>query len=360
MAQAKGSKAQFMIDFETTYGSDPDVAAGILLPINTSGLQATRNTTEPKTLVANRQPVEPIQGNFDVKGAVVVPVDEIAMGYWLLALLGSSGYSVSGVGDPYTHVFTIGDHLESMVVEHGFTDLGRYHKFNGVKAAKMSISFGGDGELTASLDLVGAQETPAGSSYDGSPTSLTFKRFGNFQCTLEEGGSSIAYVKKLDLNISNNLDEDEFVIGDGGIRGSLPEGMVAISGTLTAQFINSTLYAKATGNTESSLLIVLTSGTHSLTIEMPEIKYGVAGPTVEGPGGISVVLPFYAYYSDDVGAEALTATLVNEYEAYGPLVSESASPSLSPSISPSVSPSISPSLSPSISPSISPSVSPSS
>jgi hypothetical protein len=90
MAQAKGSAAQVVLDFETVYGADPNSPAGILIPFNYPwDLKAVRDLKEGNTHRGRRDGAMPFYGNSDAKGGVVVPVDQVAIGYWLRALLGA-------------------------------------------------------------------------------------------------------------------------------------------------------------------------------------------------------------------------------------------------------------------------------
>jgi hypothetical protein len=314
MAQAKGALSQVVIDFETTYGADPTSINGLLMPFNSFGLVASQKMTEPATIRAKRDAVMPIFGNIDCKGPAKIPVDLVNFGYWLRALLGAP--QTSGSSPTYTHIFKPAASIESMVVELGFTDIAKYLKFNGVKVDKCSLEFGGDKELIASLDLVGAKETPGATIYDATPTAATFTRLNQNQVTLEEGGSAIAIVQDVKLDIANKLDDSSFVIGGGGIRGALSEGDCLVTGSLKALFQDITLYNKAVNGTESSLKIILTSGTYSLTFFIPELQYERGGVKVEGQGGVYVEMKFSAYYENNSDTAVLKATLVNDHASY--------------------------------------------
>jgi len=317
MAQAKGVCSQVVIDFETTYGSDPGSVAGIKMPFNTFSLRANRNVIEPATIRGIRSPAMPSFGNLDVSGPAVVPIDQIAIGYWLKALLGAP--DTSGTEAPYTHVYTIGscsDDIPSMVVDLGFTDITKYLKFNGVKIDGFSITAGGDEELTANLDLIGANETSGASAYDSDPTELTFSRFNNFQASLKEGGSEITNVQEVTINIRNNLDPTCYYVSGNGIRGALPSGLCSVNGSIKAFFENLTLYNKAINTTESSLELTFTSGSYSLKIMLNELKYQQSGIEVSTTGGIYVELPFKAYYQDHADATVVKITLVNSHASY--------------------------------------------
>lgn len=395
MTQAKGVLAQVLLDWEDTYNTDPTTPDGRIMPFNTFSVKADRNMTTPQTIRGIRSPAQPIHGNLKVAGPAVVPVDQIAFGFWLKALLGAPtstqqaaksinngeaavdvgggvvGIPVTGhgfdVGEAvtiaatvnyngsytvlssstanqvnitatysaetfgaddtiratlYDHVFVVGSSVPSMVLDLGFTDITQYFKHNGCKLNSMGFEVGGDGEFVANLDIVGSNETVGAAALDATPTTLTFSRFQQFQATIEEGGSSIAYVSKVTLNALNNLDtsEDQFVIGNSGIRGELPEGIMGINGSIRALFQDLTLYNKAVNTTESSLKITYTSGTpngnRTLVIEINELHYKRGGPPVETQGGIRIELPFEAFWEDDAEESVVKVTLTNNFASY--------------------------------------------
>ena len=72
---ARGYKTTCLMDFETSFGVAPDVAAGKLLPINSFGLNVSRAKNSSATLGGRRDPVEPYDGNTEVTGSLAVPVD---------------------------------------------------------------------------------------------------------------------------------------------------------------------------------------------------------------------------------------------------------------------------------------------
>lgn len=314
MTQAKGIRARLLLDYEDAYGSDNNTPAAFVLPVNSIGLSATQTRNTPGTLRGHRNPDTPWAGRKNVSGSIVVPVDYTAMWYWLKAMFGDP--STTGATDPYTHEWTVGHSQPSMVLEKQFQDINKYWKYNGVKIASMNLRLGGDEELVMTLNLVGATETPGTDAYDGSPTSVSISRLHQYQVALQEGGGSIASVTSLDLTVNFGLDEGQYVIGGGGVRASLPEGMVAVTGTVTALFEDHSLVDKSVEATESSLQITITddSDTYSLDLMVNELQYGRAGASVDGPQGVLQQLPFTAYYDDHADESVIVATLVNADE----------------------------------------------
>lgn len=178
-----------------------------------------------------------------------------------------------------------------------------------------AITDTGTGAATANLTL-------GQSPLDASVTDPGHTPFdGASIISVKEGGSTIANVNSIDnLAIENGLDTSDktYVIGGGGRRKSLPEGITKVSGTLNALFEDMTLYRKAVRYTESSLEIIFRHGTgagsagnEQLKATIPELVYAPNTPAVEGPSGILVSLPFEAYYDNDSAASAMWLELKN-------------------------------------------------
>jgi len=314
MGQAQGYRGRLTLDFETTYNTTPDVPNGILMPIQSSKVRSKQNLAEDKTITGRRDPAQPSMGFIDVSGPVAVPVDEIAIGYWLKAIFGSP--TTTGTGDPYTHVFKPGLTQPSMVLEQAFPDINQYFLFNGCKVGKLGISFGGDGDLTASIDVMGAKETISATSFDTTPTEIPLTKFGNFQAAITDNGVSLAVVTKADLNLDMGLDGDTYVLGGGGFRGSVNEGIIGVSGNITALFTDAILLNKAMAGTTSKIALKLTNSTHSLEFKIPELMYERNSPTIDGPKGVMVELAFKAFYRNSVENAVIVVTLVNGQATY--------------------------------------------
>lgn len=156
-------------------------------------------------------------------------------------------------------------------------------------------------------------------SIDASYTAPGHTPFDGFEvAVIQDGGSDIAYLTAVDLSIENNLDGGNYVLGGGGIRRSLPEGKVKVSGTITALFESMALYQKALRKTETSLKLTYkhgtgagTDGNESLEIFVPELVIAKETPIIEGPQGILYRGPFEAYYNNGADASSIKITLLN-------------------------------------------------
>lgn len=314
MVRAIGINGQVAMGFETTFNSVPASPTGILLPFISSEVKGSQNLTDSKVIRKNRNPAPPIAGNRSVGGALTIPIDAVNFGYILKAMFGTP--TTTGSATPYTHIYKIGSSMPSFWMEQGFTDIGSYSLYTGCMINKLSMSFGGDGELEGKCDVLGCKETLLKAPTVSSPTSEEYIEFANFSGTILEGGSTIATVTSLDLNFDYGLDGDSYTIGNNGYRRDIVPGIANITGTLNALFEDTSLLTKSVNNTETSIDFKLTNGTNILEWSLPEVLYEQNTPGISGPKGISISLPFRAYYGNGTDKSAVVVTLTNSKATY--------------------------------------------
>jgi len=314
---ARGYKTQCLMDYESVFGTLPDAAdrAGVILPINTFGLNVSRNKNTAQTLTGRRDPVEPFDGNTEVTGDVVVPVDVNAFGYWLKLLLGAPTTTGSTT---YTHVYKVSDTTPSGVVQCTYgTATESYGLFTGVKCSSMSMTVGGDEELTATFSLAGRDAAYSTTDYDSSASLVTLKRLNNFQAALKKDGTTFATCTQMDFTIDNGLDTSIRTIGGQGMVYDIPEGIMSVTGTMSCLFTDTTLLAAAKASTEMALeLDIAIDASNSLSFKFPEVQLQYQGPTVDGPTGIMAQFPFVAYFANSSDDSVVVATLVNSVATY--------------------------------------------
>jgi len=313
--QQRGGKAAILVDFEDTYGVTPGAVTAFQVPFLSESLSGSRAQNTSDVINGRRDPSRPFQGNQDVQGSIQVPVDKRSLGIWLSACF---GFPVTSGAGPYVHTYTIDSTncIPSMVIEKQMTDVPRYYTYNGVKISSMSISFGGDGELVADIELVGSAGADSAATIDASPTVLSYEQFRQFDAAIDEGGSANGEFTELSMDWNNGLDTEVFTIGNGGTRGALPEGKMELSGSGTLLYDNQTIYDKAKNGTESSIKVTMTRGSDSLVIDLPEVEYGLNDPQIEGNQGVSLNLDYQAFFDDDAGDSAIEIVLTNDVASY--------------------------------------------
>lgn len=314
MSRAKGINSKLALAYETVYGQTPALNAGFIMPFNQTKINVTQNLIVSNTIYGGRAQIQPATGNIDVSGNLVVPMDQVGIGFWLRAMFGNP--TTTGTGDPYTHVFKVAKVQPSLILEQQYPDVPAYETFNGCKVNKFSFTYGGDSELTASLDIVGAKRTIGAASFTETLSELPLLKFSNFQGTVEEAGAQLGIVTEASLNADFGLDGNTYAIGGNGLRTDLPEGVLKLSGSIKAFFADTVLLNKAVNNTKSSLKFKFANGSHSLAFFMEEVVFQQTSPGIENEKGITITLPFKAFYNNGTGGSAIVATLVNSQASY--------------------------------------------
>lgn len=313
--QAKGAKGQLVLAYETNYGQTPLTPTAFRLPFNKNTLNGKQSLIEVSTITGRRDPVEPGRGQIDASGNVEIPLDARALGYWLTMMFGPP--TTTGAAAPFTHVWKVKDSMPSASIEKGYTDISSYALYPGCKVSKFSLGVAvGNNELTANMDMIGAQETVNASPMAATPTDVSLARFNNFQAAVMEGGVASAVCRKFDLNIDFGLDGDTYCLNGQASRTDIAEGLVQVSGSIESLFKDTTLLNKAINGTESSLKVTFTAGANSLEILIPELIFERGTPPIDGPKGLLLNTSYKAYFKDSSENSVVKITMVNDVEHY--------------------------------------------
>lgn len=73
--QAKGNRVNLAVGFESAFATAASATTGKILQFNSSSITPSRELNQSATIVPGRSAVEPFQGNGDVSGDIVVPLD---------------------------------------------------------------------------------------------------------------------------------------------------------------------------------------------------------------------------------------------------------------------------------------------
>jgi hypothetical protein len=187
----------------------------------------------------------------------------------------------------------------SFTVERFFGDIltadKPFHRFTGVEMNSLKLAINANAMVTGTIGVLGqsmATDTVIvpGATYLA-PT--TTSPLDSFTGTLNEGGTPIAVITEIQLNLENGL-EARFVVGSkASIRPSIARSNC--SGQVTAYFENSTLLDKFINETESNIVFQLPDAAgNKYTVTIPRLKYSGGQPDVDGDGPITLAMPFQA------------------------------------------------------------------
>lgn len=317
MAQQSGANVVLIYDTETVYKTAPTPDA-MVLPFTSESVKMDRNLISSATIRSSRNPQAPVRGNVNVSGDINF---ELSPQYGRLFKHIFGSYGVAGAEAPYTHTYKIGTLPVGLMLEKKFTDLAaaKYMQYNGCKIGSFKLAGKAEGMIDCSVSILGAKETIASSTHDGTATDNGHTPFDGMTGSVKQGGSSLGIVTAFDLTLDNALDGDTYVVDGTGERYSLPEGAAKVTGQLTVLFESTTLHALAIAHTETSLEIHFTkgagtgasAGNEKLSFYMDEVVLKPSSPVVSGPKGLLQTLGFEAYYNDDADASALRAVLLS-------------------------------------------------
>lgn len=300
MTIARGIKSSLLMWDETAYGADPTIDAERMY-FRTFAPSGTLQRLMDETISGRRGAAASIVGNKDLGGQILTTLAPQSALRYLHHLIGA--VDTTGGGAPYTHLFSLAEDLPTsfgMQLDYGaaIAAPGRYLHMKGCRIAKGSFKFGSNGFVDASYDVRGADFDLADVAVaDASPGDYGHTGFSMFSADITEGGSPIGTSTDLTLEWDNDLDDSLFVIGGGGVRGALPEGFAKIKGSGTFLFEDVTLLNKGLASTTSSLVLTLqhgtgagTAGNEKITFSIPNLKWDVKTPSIDGPKGVKVQL----------------------------------------------------------------------
>lgn len=288
MAFAQGSRTDIAYVAETVFGTTPTPSPAMKALRHTSStLNLTKEAFVSEEIRSDRQIEISRHGNRQGAGEIGF---ELSYGA-LDDLLTSAMFA-----DWSLNVISPGTTIKPFTIERRFLDIGRYLRFTGCVVNTLSLSITPNAMVTGSLGIIAKDMTVATTAL-GSPTAApTNEPFSSFEGTLTEGGSAIAIVTGLELQLANGI-EPNFVIG-APTTPQMSFGRANLTGTLTAFFENSTLLEKFVNETVSSLALTLRDPAgNTLAIEIPRLKYNGGEVPVDGEGSVILTMPFQALRS---------------------------------------------------------------
>lgn len=313
--QAMGVYTKTRIIPETEFNKLSTTAKAYDLPFNTNSISSSQNMTDAETITGRRDAVEPIMGNIDVQGALEMPLDTVAFGHLLAATFGAPTTTAGTQESTYKHVFKAGKKQPSFSVEKEYKP-DMLSLITGCKVSKLSFSFGGDGELTASADVVGCNEEINNATKAKGAEAVKLNRLNNFQTSLKLDGKEVAIATEISLDIDFGLDTDGYAIGSNGFRTRINEGLIKPSGSMTTFFDDKSLLDKAINSQSVSLQLIMTKGKQSLVIDIPEVLLERKTPEITGSKGLTVDLNYSGFYKESAVGTCIQFTIVNDVAKY--------------------------------------------
>lgn len=196
----------------------------------------------------------------------------------------------------------------SYAIEHWYNDITQSEVFSGVKFDKAAINLPPTGMATVQFDVIGQNITTAAVRYFTSPTAIPGTGVvAAVNGVLIVNGVAQTVVTGLTLSIDPMFSGDP-VVGSTVVPNQFA-GPVNITGQFTAYFTDNTLRDLFVNETESSLIVALTTDNTAaadvVCFTLPRIKVGGQQKS-DGSGGIVQTFPFQALYNVNGGAGIAT------------------------------------------------------
>lgn len=306
------------INFELSYGSFDQFLEAVLLSatwvapadtgVGTFSATATGYSRAAGDFVAEGFKVGQTVTSVGFIGAgfsgrsVISAVDALTMDTTIIGV-GSHGVEAGDADEQITASQSIsaGTTRSSYSIVRYFADIltadKPYYIYRGIEFNSIALSIAANKMITGTFSVIGkSQELAEDLTGLGTPTyppASTTSPLDSFTGTLDEGGTTIAVITEISMNLVNGI-EPRFVVGSkDGIRPSVARSN--LTGQITAYFENSALVEKFVNETESSITFSLPDAAGNLQkIRIPRIKYTGGQPDVAGEGPVTLTMPFQA------------------------------------------------------------------
>lgn len=306
---------------ESTFGTA--VAPANFLPVKSAEANTDPQNYYPEEIRSSRAKNKVVPMGQKHEASTELDAEPNNLGHFLLAALGNvASVQPDDVGNPtvYDHVFTPGNVLPSYTLEMYDTLMIRRIAGSKLDTLSLAVEAGGDGVLTAEgswfAQSIADEAAAASPSYNDQ---LPFS-FNGVDVT--KGGSATTEVRSMELEISNNLKDDHYVLSSSKNVSEIPEGMREVTGSVEMFFKSKADYTAFMAGTKDSLKFTFTgaiiSGTYSekLILDLPDISYDAFEVPLDGPDDeIVATMEFTALY-DSNSAYEVQATLTNTITAY--------------------------------------------
>lgn len=303
MTIANGAQHSLHFVAESSYGSTPATPTWTPCPHTATTLNLSKDGIESEKLRGDRQIEDFRHGNKSVGGDITAELEYGAFDDVLEAVM---------CGTWTTNVLKSGTTRRSFTIERKFADLdtAEYHRHTGCEFNSMSMTVTPNAMVTTTFGVIGKDLSVSTTQVASSTYSADVGNtpFDSFTGSITEGGSSIATVTSISINIENGL-EPLFSVGSSTTnRPSI--GKSRVTGNLTCYFESNTLYSKFLNETSSEIVLTLTDlDGNNIQFDIPNVKYNTGQPDVSGEGSVTVSMDFVALYnSSDATQLAITRT----------------------------------------------------
>ena len=302
MAIGSGIGSSFGIATETTFNTGVTVSR--FYEFTSENTNYNKNTSVGMGLRAGGllpRSQRRVVTTFDATGDVVLDLPTRGLGLLLAHSMSSFPTKVGNsftftLGDPYGKSFT----AQIGVPQYGGTVTPK--TVTGAKIASFELT-AAQGEIATGTFNMDAAGLTTATALATPSYALNGSVFHFAQGSITVDGTAVANIKSFSINVDNVLKTDRYNLGASGAKSEQTNnGFRPITGTVTAEFTDTTLLAKYLSDAATALSLTLTaSATEILQITVSAVKFDGSAPAVSGPEVIDVDFTFTAY---DNGSDA--------------------------------------------------------
>jgi len=306
MAIGSGIGSQLGIAAETTFNTSVTVTR--FYEFTSESIQYNKKTAVGMGLRAGGQlprSQRRVVTTFDAGGDITLDLPTKGLGLLLAQAMGTSPSAVTTTTGVYSYSFTLGDvYGRSFTAQVGVPQYGGTvtpKTVSGAKIQSFELAVATAGIATGKFTLDAASLT-TGTSLATASYSASTNLFHFAQGAITLDGSSIANVKDFTLTVDNTLKQDRYNLGASGAKAEqVINGFRKVSGKLTAEFTDTTLFSKFYSDSTAALVLTFTGAviaggqSEKLTITIPAAKFNADTPNVPGPGVIDLAMTFDVY-----------------------------------------------------------------
>lgn len=303
-SNASGARTALIYTKETVWGTTPasPVQADVKrVRITGMDFSLNKETIASKELRSDRQEADMRHGTGSVSANVSCELSYGAFDDFLEALFFSTWA---------TNVLKGGTAHSSFSMECGFLDMDTpsYELYSGFKVSSFSLKAAIDQIVDCTFGFVGKDITVGAASFatNGSTAAPTNSPYDTYTGSISIGGSSIAYITALNLNISNNLEVNKALFSK--VPSGITAGRFSVSGSIEATFPDQTLFNYYKDETETTLSFVLGGASKKYTFLLPRVKFNSRNRPINNEGTITQSLDFRALYEGTTELTSLKLT----------------------------------------------------
>lgn len=302
---------------ETTFGTLATVEE--FIPIKSIEVTQDPQNYYPEEIRASRGRSKGIPMGLQNEASVEMDAEPQSIGHILLAALGSVSTTLAETG-VHTHKFTPGNVLPSYTWEKNDTVMTQSLVGCKTDTLTLSVEAGGDGVLTAEMDLrVKSVQDKASAS---TPVYTDKDPFVFHKVTVTKGGAANGDLKSMEIEISNNLKDDQFYLSTSREVGHIEEGAREVSFSFEMRFKNKAEYTAFANGDKDSFVIkfegALAGSTKKDTIEikMGKVLYDSFEVPMGGPDDEVLASVEGSALIDPVSGNEIEISLTNTIPSY--------------------------------------------